>query len=77
MVAFLKNALPRLGRGGGGPALLTITPLIEKLKRDLAALEHGAAKADMSQKAAGTRIRKVMQIVKTEAQDIRLALVAK
>jgi len=56
---------------------IKVTPMIEKLERDLAALKHDAAKADMGQKAAGTRIRKVMQQVKTEAQDIRLALVAK
>jgi hypothetical protein len=52
-----------------------VSPLIDKLKRDLDALEADASKADMGQKAAGRRVRKVMQSIKTQAQDVRLALV--
>ena len=51
------------------------SPLIDKLKRDLDALEADASKADMGQKAAGRRVRKAMQSIKTQAQDVRLALV--
>jgi hypothetical protein len=57
------------------PPVVKVTPLIDKLRRDLDALERDASKADMGQKAAGRRIRKAMQSVKTQAQDVRLALV--
>jgi hypothetical protein len=57
------------------PPAVKVTPLIDKLKRDLDALEYDASKVDMGQKAARTRIRKAMQAIKKQAQDVRLALV--
>jgi hypothetical protein len=38
-------------------------------------LEYDTSKADMDQKATGRRVRKGMQSIKTQAQDVRLALV--
>jgi len=57
------------------PPAVKVTPLIDKLKRELDALEHDAGKADIGQKAASRRVRKAMQSIKTQAQDVRLALV--
>lgn len=57
------------------PPTVKVTPLIDKLKRELDALEHDAAKADLGQKAATRRVRKAMQSFKAQAQDVRLALV--
>jgi hypothetical protein len=48
-----------------------VTLLIDKMKRELDALEHDASKADVGQKAASRRVRKVMQSIKTQAQDVR------
>lgn len=58
-------------------AKTAITPLFDKIKADIAALEADVAKADKGQAAAGVRVRKGMQQLKNEAQDIRLALVEK
>lgn len=54
-----------------------ISPLVDKMKADLEALGADVAKADKGQDAAGVRVRKAMQQLKNEAQDIRLALVEK
>lgn len=43
----------------------------ENLKRMLAEVEDDVAKAEGGNKAAGVRVRKVMQDVKNAAQDIR------
>ena len=43
----------------------------EKLKRLVASAEEDIAKAKGGNKAAGTRVRKLMQEVKSTAQEIR------
>jgi len=43
----------------------------ERLKEVVASAEDDIAKADKGNKAAGTRVRKVMQQVKDAAQDVR------
>lgn len=57
------------------PPTVKVTPLLDKMKRELEALEADAGKADIGQKAASRRVRKAMQSFKTQAQDVRLALV--
>jgi hypothetical protein len=54
-----------------------ITAPFTKLTNELLALQDDVTKADAGNKAAARRVRKVMQTVKTGAQDIRLALVTK
>lgn len=41
----------------------------------LTGLGYDASKADIDYKAAGLRVRKAMQSIKMQAQDVRLALV--
>jgi hypothetical protein len=43
----------------------------ERLKEIVASAEEDVVKADKGNKAAGTRVRKVMQQVKDAAQDVR------
>ena len=43
----------------------------EQLKRTIADVEADIAKAEGGNKAAGTRVRQVMQDIKNAAQDIR------
>ncbi len=43
----------------------------EKLKNLIASVEQDLAKAEGGNKAAGTRVRKAMQEVKSLAQEIR------
>jgi len=43
----------------------------EQLKRMIADVEGDIAKAEGGNKAAGTRVRQVMQDIKNAAQDIR------
>ncbi|MCC6969004.1 MAG: histone H1 [Phycisphaerales bacterium] len=43
----------------------------EQLKRLIADIEADIAKAEGGNKAAGTRVRQVMQDIKNAAQDIR------
>jgi len=43
----------------------------EQLKRMIADVEADIAKAEGGNKAAGTRVRQVMQDIKNAAQDIR------
>ena len=43
----------------------------EQLKRMIADVEADIAKAEGGTKAAGTRVRQVMQDIKNAAQDIR------
>lgn len=43
----------------------------EQLKRLIADVEGDIAKAEGGNKAAGTRVRQVMQDIKNAAQDIR------
>lgn len=52
-----------------------IQDLITQLEEVLAAAREDAAKFDeKGNKAAGTRVRKAMQEVKTLAQDVRVAV---
>ena len=52
-----------------------IQDLITQLEEVLAAAREDAAKFDeKGNKAAGTRVRKAMQQVKTLAQDVRVAV---
>ena len=52
-----------------------IQDLITQLEEVLAAAREDAAKFDeKGNKAAGTRVRKAMQSVKTLAQDVRVAV---
>jgi len=52
-----------------------IQDLITQLETVLAEVREDAAKFDeKSNKAAGTRVRKAMQTVKTLAQDVRVAV---
>ncbi len=43
----------------------------EKLKSVVASIEQDVAKAEGGNKAAGTRVRKAMQEIKSIAQEIR------
>jgi len=43
----------------------------ERLKEVVASAEEDVIKADKGNKAAGTRVRKIMQDVKKSAQDVR------
>ena len=43
----------------------------ETLKQLVAAAEEDIAKANGGNKAAGTRVRKQMQLIKSAAQDVR------
>ena len=44
----------------------------ERLKEVVASAEEDVIRADKGNKAAGTRVRKIMQQVKAAAQDIRV-----
>jgi hypothetical protein len=57
-------------------AAVPISTPYTKLKAELDGIEADVAKADKGNHAAGVRVRKAMQSIKTQAQDIRLALVA-
>ena len=46
----------------------------ENLKRLVESAADDVAKADGGNKAAGTRVRKIMQDVKAAAQDVRVAM---
>ncbi|MBX3356880.1 MAG: hypothetical protein KF745_00480 [Phycisphaeraceae bacterium] len=49
----------------------------EQMKQMLADIEEDVRKAEGGNKAAGTRVRSVMQDVKNLAQDIRKAILEK
>ena len=44
----------------------------ERLKALVAAVEEDVAKVDSGNRAAGTRIRKAMQDIKSAAQEVRV-----
>ena len=46
----------------------------DRLKKLVEEVEDDLRKAEGGNKAAGTRVRKVMQDVKTAAQDVRVAV---
>ncbi len=46
----------------------------EKLKKIIAEVEDDISKAEGGNKAAGTRVRQVMQDVKAAAQEVREAI---
>lgn len=46
----------------------------ERLKKLVESVEEDVRKAEGGNKAAGTRVRKVMQEVKQSAQDLRAAV---
>lgn len=55
--------------------MIMITDLLNQLQEVLAEAQADAAKFDeKGNKAAGTRVRKAMQQVKTLAQDVRVAV---
>ena len=56
---------------------MTIAGEVTKLQALLEEALVDAQKADKGNKAAGTRLRKVMQQLKTGAQDVRVAVIAK
>jgi|TARA_B100000073_G_scaffold301669_1_gene268752 hypothetical protein len=56
---------------------MTIAGEVTKLQALLEEALVDAQKADKGNKAAGTRLRKAMQQLKTGAQDVRVAVIAK
>ena len=50
---------------------MSVTQQIDTMIATLDALKADAEKHDKGQKAAGTRVRKVMQEIKAAAQEIR------
>jgi hypothetical protein len=57
--------------------MATLTQQFDKLKQLLVDIEPDVAKFDKGTKAAGPRVRKAMQTLKTGAQDIREAVLLK
>ncbi|NML67602.1 histone H1 [Hymenobacter sp. RP-2-7] len=57
------------------PQITNIDKPFGKLKADMLALEEDVLKANKGNRAAATRVRKGMQALKVQAQDIRIALV--
>ena len=55
---------------------MSVEGMVQKMIDDLNAALVDAAKHDKGNSAAGTRVRKAMQSVKKEAQDIRLKVQA-
>lgn len=51
---------------------MSVEGMVQKMIDDLTAALVDAAKHDKGNSAAGTRVRKTMQSVKSEAQTIRL-----
>lgn len=51
---------------------MSVEGMVQKMIDDLTAALVDAAKHDKGNSAAGTRVRKAMQSVKSEAQTIRL-----
>ena len=51
---------------------MSVEAMVQKMIDDLTAALVDAAKHDKGNSAAGTRVRKAMQSVKSEAQTIRL-----
>jgi hypothetical protein len=49
----------------------------EVLKQKVAAVEEDIARAESGNKAAGTRVRKMMQEIKQAAQEVRLKILEK
>lgn len=54
-----------------------IAPTFSKMMTALLAVQVDVDKADKGNKTAARRVRKAMQTTKTNAQDIRIALVQK
>ena len=52
---------------------MSVEKMLEEMAGDIVAAMKDAAKCDKGNKAAGTRVRKVMQEVKAKAQDVRKA----
>jgi len=55
---------------------MSVEGMVQKMIDDLNEALVDAAKHDKGNSAAGTRVRKAMQSVKKEAQDIRLKVQA-
>ena len=55
---------------------MSVEGLVQKMIDDLTAALVDATKHDKGNSAAGTRVRKTMQAVKSEAQTIRLKVQA-
>tara|TARA_B100001758_G_C18328770_1_gene567552 strand:- start:618 stop:800 length:183 start_codon:yes stop_codon:yes gene_type:complete len=55
---------------------MSVEGMVQKMIDDLNAALVDATKHDKGNSAAGTRVRKAMQSVKKEAQDIRLKVQA-
>jgi hypothetical protein len=49
----------------------------EVLKQKVAAVEEDIMRAESGNKAAGTRVRKMMQDIKQAAQEVRLKILEK
>lgn len=50
---------------------MSVKSQVQKMIQDLTVLEEDIDRHEKGQKAAGTRIRKAMQTVKTQAQEVR------
>ena len=55
---------------------MSVEGMVQKMIDDLTAALVDATKHDKGNNAAGTRVRKAMQVVKSEAQTIRLKVQA-
>ncbi len=55
---------------------MSVEGMVQKMIDDLTAALVDATKHDKGNSAAGTRVRKAMQVVKSEAQTIRLKVQA-
>jgi hypothetical protein len=56
------------------PQITNIDKPYGKLKADVLGLEEDVVKANKGNRAAATRVRKVLQTLKVQAQDMRIAL---
>lgn len=56
---------------GGERVLMSVEAMLQNMIDELSDALKDAAKHDKGQKAAGTRVRKVMQGIKSAAQDVR------
>lgn len=60
-----------LSVGGGERSVMSVEAMLQNMIDELSDALKDAAKHDKGQKAAGTRVRKVMQGIKSAAQDVR------
>jgi hypothetical protein len=56
---------------------MSVSTQIQKMIDDLTGLQGDAAKVDAGQKSAATRVRKAMQTLKTQAQEVRASALEK